>query len=135
MRIVKALAILLIASAIGGSADASPITYAHGLSHSELGDSQGNVTGSFADTPFVWTLTGDTAQVATIGTHGGPTTVVPAITDTIALDNTVLVPSIPTFFAVASPADPTCRGVRGRRLCRCDGAGGHRLEFARTLRL
>jgi hypothetical protein len=52
-------------------------------------------------------LTGDTAQVVTIGTHGGPTTEVPAITDTIALDNTVLVPSIPTVFAVASvPAIP-----------------------------
>jgi hypothetical protein len=108
MRIVKAFAILLIATAIGGSAHASPITYTlTGFLTANLADSQGNVTGVFANTPFVWTLTGDTAQVVTIGTHGGPTTEVPAITDTIALDNTVLVPSIPTFFAVASvPAIP-----------------------------
>src|SRR3954468_15102680 len=69
--------------------------------------SQGHVTGSFANTSFVWALTADTAQVVMINTHGGPTTIVPAITDTIALDHTVLAPSIPTFFAVASvPAIP-----------------------------
>jgi len=113
MHIVKVFAMLLIATAIGGSAHASPITYTlTGNLTANLADSQGHVTGSFANTPFVWALTADTAQVVTIDTHGGPTTIVPAITDTIALDNTVLVPSIPTFFAVASvPATPTAGAV------------------------
>jgi len=113
MHIVKVFAMLLIATAIGGSAHASPITYTlTGNLTANLADSQGHVTGSFANTPFVWALTADTAQVVTIDTHGGPTTIVPAITDTIALDNTVLVPSIPTFFAVASvPATPTVGAV------------------------
>lgn len=108
MHIVKGFAILLIATAIGGSAYASPITYTlTGDLTADLTDNQGHVTESFADTPFVWTLTGDTAQAVTVVTHGGPTTEVPAITDTIALDHTVLVPSIPTFFAIASvPATP-----------------------------
>jgi hypothetical protein len=137
MHIVKGFATLLIAMAIGGSAYASPITYMlMGSLTGNLEDSQGQTTESFVNTPFVWTLTGDTTQVVTIGTHGGPTTIVPAITDTIALDNTVLAPSIPTFFCSGLGAcDPSRRGVRGRWLCRCDGAGGHRLEFARTLRL
>jgi hypothetical protein len=108
MHIVKGFVILLIAIAIGGSAQASSITYMlTGHLTANLADSQGQVIGSFVNTPFVWTLTGDTAQVVTIDTHGGPTTIVPAIIDTIALDDTVLAPSIPTFFAVASvPANP-----------------------------
>ena len=108
MHIVKGFTILLIAIAIGGSANASPITYTlTGHLTANLADSQGHATESFANTPFVWTLTGDTAQVVTVDTHGGPTTIVPAITDTIALDNAVLAPSIPTFFAVVSvPANP-----------------------------
>jgi hypothetical protein len=103
MHIAKKFAMLLIATVIGGSAHAAPITYTlTGFLTANLADSPGHVTGSFANTPFVWALSGDTAQAVTIPTHGGPTTVVPAITDTIALDDTVLVPSIPTFFAVAS---------------------------------
>jgi hypothetical protein len=103
MHIVKGFALLLIAIAIGGSAHASPITYTlTGRLTADLADSQGHVTGSFVDTPFVWTLTGNTAQVVTVPTHGGPTIIVPAITDTITFNSTVLVPSIPTFFAVVS---------------------------------
>jgi hypothetical protein len=113
MHVVKGFAILLIATAIGGSAHAAPITYTlTGFLTANLADSQGHMTGSFANTPFVWTLTGDTAQAVTIGTHGGSTTEVPAITDTIAFDNTVLVPSIATFFAVVSvPATPNAGAV------------------------
>jgi len=109
MYIVKAFAILLIATAIGGSSHASPVTYTlTGSLTASLADTQGHVTESFANTPFVWTLTGDTAQAVTSVTHGEPTTEVPAITDTIALGKLVLVPSIPTFFEVASvPATPS----------------------------
>ena len=112
MHIANRFAILLIAIAISGSAHAAPITYTlTGFLTANLADTQGQVTGSFANTPFVWTLTGDTTQAVTTVTHGGPTTVVPAITDTIAVDDTLLVPSIPTFFAVASvPPTPDAGG-------------------------
>ena len=108
MRTAKTTWTALVLVGFSCTAGAVPNTYTVAGSLTDfLTDAQGASRGRFVNAAFTWQVTADTAQASVIDTHGGQTTEVPAIVDTIGIGGMVLSATIPTAFAVGSvPPSP-----------------------------